>query len=432
MGVLDELTNATDAIARAKALYLREQVPASTVRAGQSLQAAIDAAQPGTALALEPGIWNEAITGNKAVAISGAGTGDGRATRDQASWIVSPGDGVTVTADGFSMACIGVKSMNPDRQLVAVTGGKFSADRCTLLGDPTKGQHRGIMLNGIGAVVTRCFVDDVFLIGREAQAIGGWDGTKDVVIENNYLSASSQSILFGGADSAGADRVPRNIQVTRNTLTRNLKWYSIGALVKAPFELKSAIGVRCSDNVMEYAGISQGQGAYLIVLTVRNQDGTAPWSTIEDIVVERNLCRHGGGAVNFLGRDNGNKSGVMRNVVVRHCMFDDVDPKSGPWQGAGRGFLFDGAPDNVTIDSCTVQTKGTIGASMYFIPPPPTKMILRNLKIPAQGTGPGQAEYGIKIDAGGMGLVALQKFAPDAILEHVNDGTGAIGYPANV
>ncbi len=84
-----------------------EKNPAIIVHAGQSIQAAVDAADPGTVIQIEPGTYNEAVVVNKAN-LQLIGTGDGVI-------IQNPGDeenGITVNdaGDGFVLKNVTVKN----------------------------------------------------------------------------------------------------------------------------------------------------------------------------------------------------------------------------------------------------------------------------------------------------------------------------------
>ena len=81
--------------------------------------------------------------------------------------------------------------------------------------------------------------------------------------------------------------------------------------------------------------------------TVRNQDGGAPWSVVEDVTFPNNLVRHVAAGINMLGHDDIHPSQQARRIAIRNNLFVDV---GGPW-GSGRLFqLLDGTSD-VTIRS---------------------------------------------------------------------------------
>lgn len=419
--ITDELDKITAALGALYALVLPESSHVIYVSAGASLQTAVDTAQDGAILVLEPGIYPGTLTLNRPITIrSAADVPAGRIqTATINTWIVGTDQGVIVTGPDVTLLGLGIKSSNPNQTLVDVTGPRFTLDRCGVLGGPD-GQHRGVQLNGAGAALWGCVVDGCWLPGREAQAVAGWDGTRDIVISDCFLAGGSQAVLFGGADSSSADRVPTHIQIMHSTLTKDPGWAAKGAQVKCAFELKSAIDVSLTDCVLEYAGTSGGQGAYLILLTVRNQDGTAPWSTVQNVTIERCLCRYGGGCVNILGLDDHTTSVGMTNVTIRNVAFTNID-HLGPTGGNGRGIQFMGAPDRVTIEACTIEAQHLL-SQMYFIAPAPTNLVLKNLKM-------SPSEYGLKIDDGGSGVAAVQAFAPDAVIQIAATDAGASGYP---
>jgi hypothetical protein len=176
-----------------------------------------------------------------------------------------------------------------------------------------------------------------------------------------------------------------------------------------------------TDCVLEYGGISEGQGGYLILLSVRNQDGTAPWTTIQHVVIERCRARYGGSGIKILGQDDGQPSVRMTDVVIDNLYLSDLDPQ-GITGGDGRGVTFMGGADGVTIQHTTIE--GTnLGSSMYMIAPWATALTLRNIRLP-------ESAYGMKLDAGGSGVDAWLEAMPDAVIEDVSlTATGASDYP---
>ena len=44
----------------------------------------------------------------------------------------------------------------------------------------------------------------------------GWNGPGPFLIENNYLEAAGENVMFGGSDPSIANLVPSNITIRRN------------------------------------------------------------------------------------------------------------------------------------------------------------------------------------------------------------------------
>jgi hypothetical protein len=105
-------------------------------------------------------------------------------------------------------------------------------------GDPLVGQKRGIALNAAHVTIADSFVSECKGIGQDTQAIGGWNGPGPYTIENNYLEAAGENVMFGGADPAIADLVADGITFRRNYLSRPMSWRN--PLVAAPKGLTAA------------------------------------------------------------------------------------------------------------------------------------------------------------------------------------------------
>jgi hypothetical protein len=91
-------------------------------------------------------------------------------------------------------------------------------------GDPRLGQKRGIALNAAHVTIRDSHIEEIKAVGQDTQAIGGWNGPGPYVIENNYLEAAGENVMFGGADPAIPSLVPDGITIRRNYFSRPLAW----------------------------------------------------------------------------------------------------------------------------------------------------------------------------------------------------------------
>ena len=97
-------------------------------------------------------------------------------------------------------------------------------DRVYLHGHQYKGQKRGISLNGSNVTVKNSYIADIKSVSSDAQAIAGWNGPGPFTIENNYLEAAAENIMFGGAGPRFSNLVPSDITIRRNHLAKPTAW----------------------------------------------------------------------------------------------------------------------------------------------------------------------------------------------------------------
>src|SRR5688572_2207004 len=358
------------------------------VKAGQSLQAAIDAAQPGDRITLEPGAVYQGPfrlprkTGDQWIAIASASeqlpargqrvtpadarlmpklaaTGDfviealpGAHHYRLVGLEIAPEAGVYVN----TIVMLGDREKTADSQPHHIV-----VERSYIHGDAKKGSRRGVALNSRHTAVIDSHLSDFKEVGVDSQAIAGWNGAGPFRIENNYLEGAGENVMFGGADPTVPGLVPADIQVLRNHMTKPLRW-KVGHAsyegtewaVKNLFELKNARRVLVEGNVLEH-NWTHAQNGFAILFTVRNQDGRAPWSTVEDVTFVNNVVRRVGGGVNVLGRDDNHPSQQTQRIAIRNNLFLDV---GGSW-GNGRLFqLLDGT-SSISIDHNTALQTGS-------------------------------------------------------------------------
>jgi hypothetical protein len=97
-------------------------------------------------------------------------------------------------------------------------------DRVFVHGHPTKGQKRCIALNGRAQEVLNSYIAGCAHFEIDAQAIAGFNGPGPFRIINNYLEASTENVLFGGADPRIANLIPSDIEIKRNRFSKPLAW----------------------------------------------------------------------------------------------------------------------------------------------------------------------------------------------------------------
>ncbi len=401
-------------------------------------------------------------------------------------------------------------------------------DRVYVHGHFAKGQKRCIALNGASLDVLNSFVSACAAVEIDAQAIAGFNGPGPFTISNNYLEASTENILFGGADPLISNLIPSDIEITRNTFTKPVSWrnpvlappsaqgvtsissggslasgrhyFTVVAVmntegdeavsaqsvessvlvpsnnstvtlswnpvanadfyriyrgagaggenrymqtptsatsfaytgageaaatpptsgkiwnVKNLLELKNAQRVLIDGNVFEQSWAASQKG-YAILVTPRNQEGTAPWSAVRDITISNNIIRHVAGAIDILGEDYDQPSQHTTRVAILNNLVYDV---SDTW-GGEHFLLITRGPSNVTVDHNTVYQDHMIilvddGTCSGFVF---TNNIAR------------QNEYGIFGSGAGAGGALTAYFPGSVVRRNAFGGAAASLYPAD-
>ncbi|MGH8371264.1 MAG: hypothetical protein ACRETO_00850 [Gammaproteobacteria bacterium] len=235
-------------------------------------------------------------------------------------------------------------------------------DRCYIHGDAVVGARRGIALNASYAAVIDSYLSNFKEVGADSQAILVWNGPGPFKIVNNYLEASGENVMFGGQDPTIPGLVPSDIEIRGNYFAKPLTWKISDPTylgtpwsIKNLFELKNASRVLVDGNLFEY-NWAQSQDGFSILFTVRDQDGTAPWSIVSDVTFTNNVVRHVASGINILGRDNDYESQQAQRILIANNLFDDV---GGDW-GDGTLLLIGSSAIDVTFRHNTSLQTGTI------------------------------------------------------------------------
>jgi hypothetical protein len=293
-------------------------------------------------------------------------------------------------------------------------------DRSYIHGFATQEVQRGVALNSADTSITNSYISDIHGQGYEAQAICGWNGPGPFKIINNYLEGAGENVMFGGADPKIPNLVPTDIEIRQNYFFKPLSW-KVGDpsyagrhwAVKNIFELKNARRVTIDRNVFENNWVD-AQAGRAILFTPRNDGGTAPWSTIEDVTFTNNIVMNTPTALNILGTDDIHPSQRVRRLSISNNLFLNITDT----------FLVMSGSVNVTISNNTHIQSGNI---MTLHGEPSTGFVYEN-----NITVRGNKGYGLKGDATGEGAIALKQFAPScSFRKNVIVGANTSQYPAD-
>jgi hypothetical protein len=242
-----------------------------TVPAGGDLQAAITAARPGDTILLAPGAT---YVGNFKLPVHG-GT-EYVTIRSGASDALLPGVGQRIspayaaslpkivssnnvaalrTAPGAAYWKLMFLELGPNanasgtaldlgdgssaQYALSQVPHHFIVDRVFIHGSPIHGLRRGIGLNSADTTIINSHISDIKGIGQDTQAIGGWNGPGPYWIENNYLEAAGEVVMFGGDDPKIPGLTPSDIVFRGNVLSRPLSWRD--PLVPAPTSPRASL-----------------------------------------------------------------------------------------------------------------------------------------------------------------------------------------------
>jgi hypothetical protein len=230
-------------------------------------------------------------------------------------------------------------------------------DRCYIHGDAGRGQKRGIALNSATTTVSGSYISDIKSSGQDAQAIAGWSGPGPFLIENNYLEASGENFMLGGAIPATSGLVPSDLVFRRNHVTRPAAWRDQPWVVKNLFELKNARRVLVEGNLFENHWVD-GQPGYAIVLTPRGERGAAPWATVEDVTFRYNIVRNVSAVFNVLARDDAGESGTARRIRIADNLVYRMDREA--WGGNGTFLQIGEGPAELIVEHNTIIQRGNL------------------------------------------------------------------------
>ena len=173
--------------------------------------------------------------------------------------------------------------------------------------------------------------------------------------------------------------------------------------VKNLFELKNARRVTIDGNLFENNWVD-AQSGFAILFTVRNQDGTAPWSVTEDIRFTNNIVRHSAGGVNILGQDDLHPSDKTKRIEIKNNLFDDIG--GARWGVNGRFLQITDSADVSVVNNTVIHTGNIITA---YGKPNSAFVFINNLAP--------NNEYGVIGDDSQSGMVSIERYLPGSVFK---------------
>ena len=416
------------------------------------LQQAINAAQPGTTLLLEPGhTYAAAITlpektGDDWIVIrtnlpdtqlppadqridpSYAGTlARLQAPANQSALTFLSGAhhyylmGLEVAATSYVSDIIRIG--DGTQNTISALPHDIVLDRLYIHGDATLGSKRGVMLNSARTAVINCHISDCKSTSQDAQAICGWNGPGPFKIVNNHLEGSGENVMFGGANPNITDLVPSDIEVRNNHFYKPMSWqeghpdYAGTAwCVKNIFELKNAQRVLVEGNILEN-NWADCQSGFAIVITPRTQSGASMWARTTDITMRYNILKGSDGGYNISGHDDQLDNPVSTRILIEHNLAYDISDVNKMYQ-------FLNGTEHLTIRHNTSLNAGTTTSAGGD----PTLLLTFQDNIVGFGS------YGVCGTGAGCGNNTISTYSPGSTFSHnVLIGTpgGPNGNPAN-
>jgi hypothetical protein len=309
----------------------------------------------------------------------------------------------------------------------------FIIDRCYFHGNPNGNLKNGMEIHSANTNVINSYISEVHSNYAESHGIISWNGSGPFKIINNVVEGSASNIFFGGASPAVQNLVPSDIEIRHNILRKPPEWYQAipHRSVKNLLELKNARRVLIDRNLLEN-NWADAQNGTAVQFTPRNDDGDANWITVEDVMFSNNIVRRSFHGMIIARSRNGNVvEQPPQRISIINNLFAEIDP--GVWCGACSGlsggkFITNFADSiDVRMEHNTILQTGNIVSASGV---PNTGFVYKNNLSPHN-------DYGFHGDSAGIGNSTLQTYFPNAefsrnIIARTEGGGNLIPYyPTN-
>jgi hypothetical protein len=271
-------------------------------------------------------------------------------------------------------------------------------DRCWIHGDPLAETTHLVQI-GPGTdhiAVIDSYMNDAHCTAVtgsciDAQDISASNGGVTIKVVNNFLEASGESILFGGAS---ATALTTDIEIRLNHLFKPMIWnpndpgfIGVKFVVKNNLELKEGQRVFIEGNFLENTWGGFSQNGANILLTPKNPIGTngtpvCPICLVRDVTVRYNYVLHGAqglqvanGAARHMAWSQGGFNYSIHDLIFDGMQYSECFECAMTTVQIGSGYLFTNPPPNamnsVVLDHITLVTANTPTLSWLNLNGPP-------------------------------------------------------------
>jgi hypothetical protein len=156
----------------------------------------------------------------------------------------------------------------------------------------------------------------------DSQCLSSVQGPGPFLIQNNYLEASCENIMFGGSNPVISGILPSDITIVGNLMNKPLSWRGQAAplnwVVKNLFELKIGQRILVDGNVLQNTWANQQDEAVLIRAI------GYPLGAVQDVTFTNNLIQHAPNAIFLSGQPTVGATATTKRVLVQNNLMLDI------------------------------------------------------------------------------------------------------------
>ena len=253
----------------------------------------------------------------------------------------------------------------------------ITIDRCYLHGSDTQDARRAVAGNGIAIAVIDSYISDIHDSTMDSQGIIVYRAPGPIKIVNNFISATTENILFGGAGGPANPYVPSDIEIRSNWLYKPLSWIPVTTggkgkwAVKNHLEFKNAQRAIVSGNIMENDWQSAQTGTSVLLTPRVGQDQGGPVTVVDDINIENNVIKNVNSGFAVTEFDENVKDGTWHGETKRIRIANNLVLLRDESEPAGyrpTGFALGPTLQDVVFQHNTVQMtrKSACWVSFWF------------------------------------------------------------------
>lgn len=235
---------------------------------------------------------------------------------------LSRGNGCTAT---YQIVALGMDANGELASSIDSLPAHIVFDRTYIHGNPTGCSRRAILADAVDVHIINSVCTEIHESGQDSQCYMSFNGQGPFNIDNNFIEAAGENIMFGGADPMIPGLTPSDISISNNYLTKDWSWWTAADRVGYPatganWQVKNVLECKNCQRLKAWGNVLEGSWAYnqtggIVLFQSLNDGGRCTWCIVQNIEMFGNVLRHGGQGLVILGKAGQNGGAAMgRNI----------------------------------------------------------------------------------------------------------------------
>lgn len=219
-------------------------------------------------------------------------------------------------------------------------------DRMYIHGTTTVDLFRCVLVGSSNIQISESYISECHARGFDSQAILLVTTEGPVLIRNNLLEGAGENIMLGGAVPTVSGVIPSDIEIVRNHLRKPMAWLGGPWSIKNLFEIKIGQRIDVRENYLENNWVASQNGFGVLIRAANQEEGS--WLRTNNVTFRHNVLNNSASGLNIIA----DGSVKLNRVAILGNLLDGIGSNS--LGGGFRLVQFSGALSSIDMSYNTL------------------------------------------------------------------------------